>query len=57
VLRGRPILLARVDVHVYWASRQVIEALGELPSTVDGGEIERDANGHPTGTTLLSTLE
>jgi len=49
LLRGRPILLARVDVHVYWASQKVIDALGELPDVVDGGEIERYEHGKPTG--------
>ncbi|KAF7375864.1 Amidohydrolase 3 [Mycena sanguinolenta] len=49
LLRGRPILLFRVDVHASWVSERVLEILGPLPSEVDGGRIIRDASGKPTG--------
>ncbi|KAI0039930.1 hypothetical protein FA95DRAFT_1612182 [Auriscalpium vulgare] len=43
LLRGRPILLARIDVHAYWVSNRVLELIPALPDEVDG-----DAN-KPTG--------
>ncbi|KAJ7350424.1 amidohydrolase family-domain-containing protein [Mycena albidolilacea] len=49
LLRGRPILLLRVDVHASWVSERVLEILGPLPSEVEGGSIIRDASGEPTG--------
>ncbi|KAJ6497741.1 amidohydrolase family-domain-containing protein [Mycena sanguinolenta] len=49
LLRGRPILLLRVDVHAAWVSERVLEILGPLPSEVGGGKIIRDASGEPTG--------
>ncbi|KAJ7244184.1 amidohydrolase family-domain-containing protein [Mycena haematopus] len=49
LLRGRPILLLRVDVHAAWVSERVLEILGTLPSEVEGGSIIRDAAGEPTG--------
>ncbi|KAJ7928481.1 amidohydrolase family-domain-containing protein [Mycena leptocephala] len=47
LLRGRPILLLRVDVH----ARGVLEIMAPLPpdSDVEGGSIIRDASGKPTG--------
>ncbi|KAE9403745.1 hypothetical protein BT96DRAFT_964408 [Gymnopus androsaceus JB14] len=49
LLRGRPIALARVDVHATWVSGRVLELMGELPTDVEGGLIIRDSNGDPTG--------
>ncbi|KAH7337232.1 amidohydrolase family-domain-containing protein [Rhizoctonia solani] len=49
LLRDKPIVLARTDVHAYWVSNEVIRRLGPLPDKVDGGEIIRDAEGNPTG--------
>ncbi|KAG8947813.1 hypothetical protein FRC04_010299 [Tulasnella sp. 424] len=49
LLRGRPIVLARVDYHAYWISPRALELLGDLPHQVDGGLIVRDAEGKPTG--------
>ncbi|KAJ7496987.1 amidohydrolase family-domain-containing protein [Mycena latifolia] len=49
LLRGRPILLFRVDVHAAWVSeRQLMEPLPP-DSEVEGGSIIRDASGEPTG--------
>ncbi|KIN96284.1 hypothetical protein M404DRAFT_16921 [Pisolithus tinctorius Marx 270] len=49
LLRGRRIYLDRVDGHAAWVSRRVLQLMGELPNTVDGGEIIRDGSAHPTG--------
>ncbi|KZO91771.1 hypothetical protein CALVIDRAFT_505253 [Calocera viscosa TUFC12733] len=49
VLKGRPIVLDRVDVHASWVSSRVLEILSPLPDVVDGGHIIRDVNGEPTG--------
>ncbi|KAJ7039089.1 amidohydrolase family-domain-containing protein [Mycena alexandri] len=51
LLRGRPILLMRVDVHAAWVSERVLEIMAPLPpdSDVEGGSIIRDAAGEPTG--------
>ncbi|KAJ7125052.1 amidohydrolase family-domain-containing protein [Mycena epipterygia] len=51
LLRGRPILLLRVDVHATWVSERVLELMAPLPpdSDIEGGSIIRDASGEPTG--------
>ncbi|KAG6911050.1 hypothetical protein DXG01_004564 [Tephrocybe rancida] len=49
VLTGRLISLTRVDGHAKWVSPHVLELMGELPETVSGGLIVRDADGRPTG--------
>ncbi|KAG8703447.1 hypothetical protein FRC08_002837, partial [Ceratobasidium sp. 394] len=56
VLRDRPIVLARTDVHAYWVSNEVIRRLGPLPDKVEGGEIVRDALGKPTGIFLDNAM-
>ncbi|KAG9105240.1 hypothetical protein FRC07_009463 [Ceratobasidium sp. 392] len=56
VLKGRPIVLARTDVHAYWVSNEVIRRLGPLPEKVDGGEIVRDVEGKPTGIFLDNAM-
>jgi predicted amidohydrolase YtcJ len=52
VLRGKAIILFRVDLHAVWVSKRVLELCGKLPKTVDGGEIIVDAAGNPTGVFL-----
>ena len=42
-------MLYRVDVHAMWVSSKVLELLGPLPQTIEGGEIVRDKDGTPTG--------
>ena len=42
-------MLQRVDVHAIWVSKSVLQRLGSLPDTVEGGQIVRDDNGQPTG--------
>ncbi|PVF96395.1 hypothetical protein CPB86DRAFT_807752 [Serendipita vermifera] len=49
VLRGKPIILFRTDLHAVWLSGRALELCGELPTEVEGGEIIRDENGKPTG--------
>lgn len=49
VLRGKPIILFRTDLHVVWVSGRALELCGKLPKKVTGGEIIRDAAGMPTG--------
>ncbi|KAF8499903.1 amidohydrolase family-domain-containing protein [Hysterangium stoloniferum] len=49
LLRGRPISLERVDGHATWVSTTVLDMMKPLPSTVEGGEIIRDAQGSATG--------
>lgn len=54
VLRGRPIILHRKDIHVAWVSKRALElTLSNLPDKVDGGEVIRDAEGKPTGMSYL----
>ncbi|KAK7057516.1 amidohydrolase 3 [Favolaschia claudopus] len=49
LLRGRPIVLFRIDVHASWVSERVLELMGPLPGDVEGGSIIRNAGGEPTG--------
>ncbi|KAF8714228.1 hypothetical protein AX14_012868 [Amanita brunnescens Koide BX004] len=49
VLKGRQILLSRVDGHARLVSHAVLEIMGDLPDRVEGGEIVRDSEGNPTG--------
>jgi hypothetical protein len=49
LLRGRLVLLARVDVHAYWVSNAILSKLMDLPDVVDGGVIIRHEDGNPTG--------
>ncbi|KAK2465124.1 hypothetical protein APHAL10511_002816 [Amanita phalloides] len=49
LLKGRPILLSRVDGHARWVSSAILEMMGELPDHVEGGEILRYSDGRPTG--------
>src|SRR6266851_905169 len=49
LLRGRLVLLVRVDYHTYWVSNAILSRLQNLPDVVDGGYIVRDGAGNPTG--------
>ena len=53
LLRGRHILLGRVDCHVYWVSNAILAKLSDIPDEVDGGLIVRDKAGNPTGPYLF----
>ena len=54
VLRGRPIILYRKDIHVAWVSSKAMElTVPNLPDKINGGEIKRDPKGKPTGMSFL----
>ena len=54
LLRGRSVLLERIDYHAYWVSNEILSKLNSLPDEVDGGLIVRDKTGKPTGPSLSS---
>lgn len=56
LLRGKAIALKRIDVHAEWVSPKVLEMMGPLPDSVEGGQILRDENGKPTGV-FVSTMQ
>jgi len=49
LLRGRPVLLVRVDCHAYWVSNAILSRLYDIPDEIDGGLVVRDRYGKPTG--------
>jgi predicted amidohydrolase YtcJ len=51
VVSDRPVLLERVDGHASWVNSRALALAGIDKNTPDpeGGKIERDANGNPTG--------
>ncbi|HEY5800457.1 MAG TPA: amidohydrolase [Burkholderiaceae bacterium] len=51
VVADRPAWLSRVDGHAGWANTRALQLAGITKDTKDpqGGRIERDANGNPTG--------
>ena len=49
VLRGRPIILQSKDGHAQWVSEAILKKMLPVPDSVDGGIIERDREGKPTG--------
>jgi len=59
ILKNRPIVLARVDVHAYWVSPTVLTLLGDLPIEVPGGLIVRDEEdgSKPTGVFLDNAMD
>lgn len=57
ILRGLPISLQRIDIHAEWVSPAILKLLGDLPATIDGGEIVRDEDGKPTGLFVSLTTE
>ncbi|TDL26855.1 hypothetical protein BD410DRAFT_782939 [Rickenella mellea] len=56
LLHGRLIALRRIDGHATWVSPKVLEVMGELPATVDGGVIVRNSEGLPTGIFLDNAM-
>ena len=56
LLRGRSVLLARIDYHAYWVSSAILSRLNSLPDVVDGGLIVRDKAGKPTGPSDFSLI-
>lgn len=57
LLRGRPVLLVRVDCHVYWVSNAILSKLRNIPDEVDGGLIVRDKAGKPTGVFVDNAMD
>jgi predicted amidohydrolase YtcJ len=55
LLRGRFVLLARIDGHAYWVSNAILSKLNNLPDEVHGGLIVRDTAGNPTGSSYSLT--
>ena len=53
LLRGRRILLVRIDCHAYWVSNAILSKLSNIPDEVDGGLVVRDQAGNPTGLYLV----
>lgn len=51
VISDRPVWLTRIDGHAGWANSKALEIAGITSSTPspEGGEIEKDVNGNPTG--------
>ena len=58
LLRGRSVLLARIDYHAYWVSNAILSKLNSngLPDEVNGGLIVRDKAGNPTGPSDFSLI-
>ena len=52
LLRGRSVLLERIDYHARWVSNAILSKLNNLPDEVDGGLIIRDRIGKPTGLSI-----
>ncbi|ORX33527.1 amidohydrolase family-domain-containing protein [Kockovaella imperatae] len=57
LLKDKPIILSRVDVHAIWVSHAVLAQLGPLPDTVEGGKIVRGASGEPTGVFIDNAMD
>ncbi len=59
VAPGRPVLLPNRDHHGAWVSTRALELAGITRDTPDPphGRIERDADGHPTGTLHEGAME
>ncbi|KAH8831012.1 amidohydrolase family-domain-containing protein [Flagelloscypha sp. PMI_526] len=57
ILKGRPIVLYRIDFHASWVSPTVLTQITPLPSSVPGGQILRDSEtGNPTGILLDNAM-
>jgi hypothetical protein len=56
VLRDRPIILYRKDLHVAWVSSKALElTVPNLPDKIDGGEIHSRRNGKTDGYVIPTT--
>lgn len=55
----RPVWLSRVDGHAAWANHAALKLAGIGPQTPDpdGGRIERDARGQPTGVLVDAAMD
>ncbi|KAH8828114.1 amidohydrolase 3 [Flagelloscypha sp. PMI_526] len=57
IVRGRPIVLQSKDCHALWLSDVALQTSLPFPDSVDGGIIERDRHGVPTGLLLDNAQE
>jgi hypothetical protein len=59
VVWDRPVWLKRVDGHAGWANKRVLELAGITRDTKapEGGRIERDAQGNPTGVLVDAAMD
>lgn len=59
VVADRPVLLERIDAHASWANTRALQLAGIDRNTPDpeGGKIERDAAGNPTGVLIDSASQ
>ena len=59
VVADRPVWLRRVDGHAGWANTRALQLAGVSKDSKDpqGGKIERDVNGNPTGVLIDAAME
>lgn len=59
VVADRPVWLSRVDFHAGWANTKAMQLAGVTKDTPDpqGGRIERDADGNPTGVFVDAAMD
>lgn len=57
-MKDRPVWLTRVDGHAGWANSKALQLAGITKDTLDppGGQILRDAKGHPTGVLIDNAM-
>ncbi len=57
-VKDRPVWLTRVDGHAGWANSKALQLAGITKDTLDppGGQILRDAKGHPTGVLIDNAM-
>ncbi len=47
-----PVFFTRKDGHAAWVNTRAFEVVGDLPPTIEGGDVYREASGEPTGILL-----
>lgn len=59
VVKDRPVWLGRIDGHAGWANSKALQMAGINRDTPDpqGGKIEKDAQGNPTGILVDNAME
>ena len=59
VVHDRPVWLRRIDGHAGWANTKALQLAGVTKDSKDpqGGKIERDANGHPSGVLIDAAMD
>ncbi|WAR59928.1 hypothetical protein PtB15_11B569 [Puccinia triticina] len=58
-LQGKKIVLRRIDYHAYWVSDAILDSVlaKNPPLDVEGGEVVRDPDGHPTGVFVDNAMD